>query len=46
MVKKWKLTLMCLTGTLFFCLTCGCPALVAALAGLGVALGSGTTQAG
>jgi len=45
MVKKWKLTLMCLTGTTFICMTCGCTALAAALAGLGVALGGGDPAA-
>ena len=40
MVKKWKLGLMMLTGTLFICPTCGCAAVAAALAGLGLLTGA------
>ncbi len=39
MVKKWKLGLMVLTGTVFICPTCGCAAVAAALAGLGLLAG-------
>ena len=43
MVKKWKM-LMCLCSTMFVCITCGCGALAAALAGWGIFNGGGQPQ--
>ena len=37
MPKKWKLALMGMTGTVFVCLTCGCPALAAIVTALTIA---------
>lgn len=43
MVKKWKMV-ACFCGTLYFCLTCGCGAIAAALAGWGIFAGGQTPQ--